>query len=661
MNHLTLITLFFVGFLSSIAVFWVTRSRKFVVSLACHVVAVTASVALAWPVLTTGTAVTIPLGINTWSGPLVIVIDSVSAFFILLIDLVCFAGFLYALFYLKTYLNRKRAVILSLHLFSLVWLHASMVLVTSFRDGIAFLIAWELMSLFSFVLVLFDAGKESTLKTGINYLIQMHMSFALIMLGFLAGANDSVIGFDPVKSYFENNSNLGLFLLFFAGFGIKAGFIPLHTWLPRAHPAAPAHVSGIMSGVMIKMGIYGILRISSLLTEDFFEIGLTVLVVSMVTGLLGVVLAIVQHDLKRLLAYHSIENIGIIGIGLGIALLGISYRQPVLVFGGLAGCLMHNLNHALFKSLLFFNAGNVYQATGTVNMGRLGGLAGKLHHTSVAFLVGSLAISGLPPFNGFISEFLIYNGIAEALITAGFSLAVAGVAAVLSLVLIGGLCIFCFSKAFGLTFLGTRREPRPDPVRLLPVSSHFPSILIIPLLLSVGLFPQAWLALLTPSLAALPSFHVQAQQAPAFLHTIGYVNGAVIGSVVLVWLIKRYVHQRVQPSGPTWGCGYTAGDYRHQYTPTSYAASLREIIAPALESRNSYRRLHEQEIFPEPRDFTLHTTDGIEHHLLLKPVHFVIHLLPRLGLTQTGHINHYLVYPLMFILLLSLLSYLNVL
>ena len=186
-----------------------------------------------------------------------LVIDPLSAYFTLIINLICLCGVLYAGGYLKPYLPKKSAVFISLHLFSLLWLHAAMVLVVSVQDGIAFLLAWELMSLFSFVLVIFEAQKESTLKTGINYLLQMHLGFALIMLGFLIAANQTGdLSFGGVGKFFTTASNVPLFLVFFAGFGIKAGFIPFHSWLPRAHPAAPSHVSGIMSGVMIKMGIY---------------------------------------------------------------------------------------------------------------------------------------------------------------------------------------------------------------------------------------------------------------------------------------------------------------------------------------------------------------------------------------------------------------------
>ena len=215
--------------------------------------------------------------------------------------------------------------------------------------------------------------------------------------------------------YFSNHSNLLLFILFFIGFGIKAGFIPMHTWLPEAHPAAPSHVSGVMSGVMIKMGIYGILRVLMSVQNDLLLIGLIILSISLVSGVLGVMMAIVQHDLKRLLAYHSIENIGIIGIGIGLGMIGLATNNTALALLGFSGGLLHVLNHSLFKSLLFFNAGSVYKATHTRNIEQLGGLMKKMPYTAILFLIGSLAICGLPPFNGFISEYLIYLGMFKSL------------------------------------------------------------------------------------------------------------------------------------------------------------------------------------------------------------------------------------------------------
>ncbi len=223
------------------------------------------------------------------------------------------------------------------------------------------------------------------------------------------------MSFDALRLYFSNHSNLPVFLLFFIGFGIKAGFIPLHTWLPQAHPAAPSHVSGVMSGVMIKMGIYGILRVLMSVQSDLWWIGIIILVVSLISGILGVMMAIVQHDLKRLLAYHSIENIGIIGIGIGLGVIGLATNNAALSLLGFSGGLLHVLNHSLFKSLLFFNAGSVYQAAHSRNIEQLGGLMKRMPYTAIFFLIGSLAICGLPPFNGFISEYLIYLGMFKSL------------------------------------------------------------------------------------------------------------------------------------------------------------------------------------------------------------------------------------------------------
>src|SRR5258708_7607985 len=281
-----------------------------------------------------------------------------------------------------------------------------MIQVVSMRDGISFLTSWEMMSLSSFLLVIFEGDKEATLKTGINYLVQMHVGFICILLAFLLvfRANGQ-FGFDALADYFASHDNLWIFLLLFTGFGIKAGFVPLHSWLPHAHPAAPSHVSGIMSGIMIKMGLYGILRVLTHVQTDFMTIGLFVLTISIITGLTGILYAIFQHDLKKILAYSSIENIGIIGIGIGIATIGKEMNNDVLSFLGLAGALFHIMNHAFYKSMLFYTAGNVYFATHTRDQNHLGGIIQQMPKTGLLFLLGSIAIYVIPAFNAFISAF----------------------------------------------------------------------------------------------------------------------------------------------------------------------------------------------------------------------------------------------------------------
>ncbi len=338
-------------------------------------------------------------------------VDSLSAIFILLVNFTVLSQFFYAAGYLKGYTDNKSALKISLHYSNIVYAHISMLLVVMVQTALEFLIFWEILSLSTFILVLFDGENEKIRRSAINYLFQMHLGMFLILSGFVITSNISSSGFDAVRIYFSIHKTWPVFLLFFIGFGLKAGFLGMHTWLPDAHPAAPSHVSALMSGIIIKMGIYGILRITSFLPADSLYIGIAVLLFSSLSGLYGVMQAIVQHDIKKLLAFHSIENIGIIGMGIGIGIIGKSTGNDILSYMGFGGAVLHTINHALFKSLLFYGAGAVVKATHTRNIEDMGGLLRVMPRTGIFFLIGSLAICGLPPFNGFISEFIIYSGL----------------------------------------------------------------------------------------------------------------------------------------------------------------------------------------------------------------------------------------------------------
>jgi formate hydrogenlyase subunit 3/multisubunit Na+/H+ antiporter MnhD subunit len=654
-----MLALFKASQLLSFVIFFLPKKWKHSFGLLLHVLLVISSSSAAVFSLWNQQVVEVNSGIVTWSGPILITIDPLSSFFILAINLICICGVIYARGYLKPYINRKSAPVLSMHLISLLWLHAAMLMIVSSRDGIAFLLSWEVMSLTSFILVIFDGHKENILKTGINYLLQMHLSFALIMLGFLVASEGTTISFDAVGDYFSQHPNAPLFMLFFAGFGIKAGFMPMHTWLPRAHPAAPSHVSAIMSGIMIKMGIYGILRVSQYVQQDWFVIGLWVLFFAILSGIMGVIMAILQHDLKRLLAYHSIENIGIIGIGIGVSFLGKAFNDPNLYALGLAGALLHTLNHALFKSLLFFSAGNLKHSVHTVNMDHLGGIINKMRLTGFAFLIGALAISGIPPFNGFISEFLIYSGIISNFPNAGFAMVFVGTITIISLVTIGGLCLFCFTKAFGMSFLGTMRTNLKPEVKEVEPIMIVPLMVIIAVIISIGIFPAWYGGILHRALATTFNVTIQADVLNS-LFSIGRVDLVVIGVIgaIVVWKLAMQ-RKAVIAQGPTWGCGYSAGDYRHQYTPTSYAENIREIIQYTVDSSRQYEHIKEEEIFPERRKFVTENKDLMEEKTILPTVNFLVYLLPKLGLVQTGRIHHYLIYPLVFLIVIVLISYLN--
>ena len=313
-------------------------------------------------------------------GEIVIRADALSGWFILLTNFTMLTGILYGRHYMRAY--EKSSSSISLHYISYILNHFAMIGIFCVQNMLGFLCIWEMMTISAFLMIIFEHGKMEILKAGINYLIQAHISITFLTLGFIWVS--SYIGsydFNAIAEYTLSAHpalSFLLFLCFFIGFGIKAGFVPFHTWLPHAHPAAPSHVSGIMSGVIIKLGIFGILRILLLIKINYTEVGYTILVISVISGVYGVMLAIIQHNVKKLLAYHSIENIGIIGIGIGLGCLGLGTNNPFLIFAGFAGALLHTLNHSLFKSLLFYVAGTVYQATHTMDIEKLGGLIKKM-------------------------------------------------------------------------------------------------------------------------------------------------------------------------------------------------------------------------------------------------------------------------------------------
>jgi formate hydrogenlyase subunit 3/multisubunit Na+/H+ antiporter MnhD subunit len=539
-----------------------------------------------------------------------------------------------------------------------------MIMVVMIHEGLAFLIVWELMALSSFLLVIFDAEDRTIMKTGISYLIQMHVGMFFILIGFLiVDKTTGQMSFEALKLYFSNHSAILLFILFFIGFGIKAGFIPMHTWLPEAHPAAPSHVSGVMSGVMIKMGIYGILRVLLSVQNDLLLIGLIILSVSLISGVLGVMMAIVQHDLKRLLAYHSIENIGIIGIGIGLGMIGLATNNIPLCLLGFSGGLLHILNHSLFKSLLFFNAGSVYQSAHTRNIEQLGGLMKKMPYTAFLFLIGSLAICGLPPFNGFISEYLIYIGIFKSLSAASLYQSIILLSSIVGLTLIGGLAIFCFTKAFGIVFLG---EPRSDKASMAKEVSKvmiFPQFLTVAFIVLIGLvsalFVKPILNIVSQSFR-LPDINQAVSLSVNNLTQISILSGIFVLTIIIL-LIYRHFHLKTKQLelGPTWGCGYTAGTFKQQYTATSYAYNFNHLAKPLLQTKKIMEDIGEEEIFPAPRTFESHSDDIFKKLFIDKPIDWFSTLLKKIAVMQTGQIQHYILYAFIFMLMVFLLTWIN--
>lgn len=602
------------------------------------------------------------LDIPFWGGTPSFVIDKLSSFFILVINFTSLTGIIYGSGYLKPYQEKISNISLSLHVWAFLILHLSMLLVVTMRGGFTFLMAWEMMSMSSFILVIFEGTREENLKTGIKYLVQMHAGFTFLLLGFLWVSDATgIFGFDAMAPYFASHSNWAIFLVMFLGFGIKAGFVPLHTWLPHAHPAAPSHVSGVMSGVMIKMGIYGILRVLMDIQSDFLIIGSILIGVSIVTGIMGILYASFQKDMKKLLAYSSIENIGIIGLGMGIAVMGQYLKNEVITTLALTGSMLHILNHSLYKSMLFYTAGNVYYSTHTRDLDKLGGIIKWMPVSGLFFLVGSLSICAIPPFNGFISEFLIYNSVFQTIGAADFFTSLMILVVVLSLVVIGGLSVYSFTKAFGLSFLGNRRGgSHHGEVKEVPLIMCIPGMIIIFVILSISLMsPWAvgWAGEISGQFYHLNyNEEVLSTNIPIF-QKISLVNLMIFAVAGILFLARNRFQRKEIRLGTTWGCGYSAGDFRHQYTSTSYSHYLRELSGPAVDLTDNYLVIKESEIFPGPRKFETTMRDVVEEKIIIEPVEHGLSRMIKIGWAQTGKINHYLIYPLAFLMLIMLLTF----
>ncbi len=393
--------------------------------------------------------------------------DALSAIFVLIINITSISTLIYSKGYLSHELPHKSSVEISLHYLSIVVMYFSMLGVVCSDGGFSFLLFWELMSISSFILILFNAQRKEVMKASLTYLIMMHIGFILLLIGFvLLNESCGSANFRDLTTYFNVENPLPIFIIFLLGFGMKAGLFPMHIWLPKAYSAAPPHIAALMSGAVTKMGVYGIFRVVSYMeaAPTIRTAGIIILSMGIVTGLWGIILASLQNDIKRILAYSSIENIGIIFIGLGMALIGKSSGSYLLAQCAICGALLHIINHSFFKSLLFFGAGNILSKVETTSLNELGGVAKSMPMTATLFIVGSVAICALPPLNGFVSEFLIYIGMFDS-IASGKDVLFAA-AAIGSLALIGGLVILSFT----MPWLRLRRS---TTYRSLLWESHF--------------------------------------------------------------------------------------------------------------------------------------------------------------------------------------------
>ena len=617
---------------------------------------------LAFPALS-GQVVELSVFAGTFLGDIAIRIDGISAWFILIINFTSLTGVFYGIGYLKAYSNP--APKLTLHWLLFILFHLSMVWVCMLQNGFAFLLAWELMSLTSMLLVIFDHNNAQTLKAGINYLVQMHISVVFLTIGFIwVYSSTGSFSFEAIRSFFQSNNNIWLFLLFFVGFGLKAGFIPLHSWLPHAHPAAPSHISGVMSGVIVKLGIYGIFRIITFLNSDFVLLGEIILSLSVLTGIYGILNATVHRDFKRMLAYCTIENIGIIGIGIGIGLIGIGNGSPVMYYLGFGGALLHVLNHSLFKSLLFYSAGSVFQQTHTRDMEHLGGLIKSMPKTAAIFLAGAVAIGGLPPFNGFVSEFIIYIGLIEGIHSNSLSQILLFVLSLAGLSVIGGLSVLTFTKTFGVMFLGTPRTELHNKPHEASKLMLVPQYVIIAIMLSVAFIPQFYMGIIGNALMAIIPLDADMTIISGYVNTISGISMyslILIGIAGAIWLIRSFImKQYSQRIDVTWGCGYTAPTSRIQYTGKSFSKPLGKILNFLLIEQKHFEEIQPGEIFPHKRSYISHYFDFFERNLIDPIISRLNYSANYFSFIQNGRIQSYVLYGIVFILAMFILTVFNI-
>ena len=603
-------------------------------------------------VLATGISLVETFYFNNIFGAVKFSIDTLSAFFIIVISTMSLVSVIYSKGYLKQYLQKGENI--NSHLIFLTMLIASMLLVVTCQNAFMFLICWEIMSLSSFFLVIFENKKKEVLKAGIKYLVFMHISVLFIIMSFaLISINSGSFDFASFKEILQNNSQLAnlAFCLAFIGFGTKAGFVPFHNWLPDAHPAAPSHVSAIMSGVMIKTGIYGILRLLTWIVVPSLFISYSVLIISVISGLYGVLYAISQHDLKRLLAYHSIENIGIIGIGIGVGMLGLAYNQPIIAILGFSGGILHILNHSIFKELLFLSAGGVYVKTHTRNVEELGGLIKSMPKTAALFLTGSIAICGLPPFNGFISEFLIYFGMFKSLSVHHFICITVILFAISGLALIGTMAILCFTKAFSVIFLGMPRSEAAEKV-----NSDCENSMILPmsflaiLTLLIGVLPQYVFNFVIKAVDVLVNVNLPMNSEPVeLMQVISLYSLAFISVVWVLILVKKRIYKKKAVLFETWGCGYNRANNHMQYTASSYASPFLSMLKPLFKKVFDIEK--PKKLFPQNAHFRLHVDDIEEAYLIEPLVKYDEWFLSKFEALQSGNIQSYIKYGLGFLVI----------
>ena len=518
-----------------------------------------------------------------WSAPLGDVrfgIDPLSAFFIVPLVVLGALCAVYGGFYLDD--QRARRWLAAPACFYNLLL-ASMLTVLVARDGIVLVMAWEVMTLASFVLVVFDHAEAEVRRAGWIYLVASHLGVACILSMFVLLGRIGGYDFATVAASHSTGVATVAGVLGLVGFGVKAGIVPLHVWLPEAHAAAPSHVSALMSGVLIKLGIYGVLRTITFVGPAL-PWGPLLVAIGIVGALVGIGLAFYQRDFKRALAYSSVENVGVVLIGLGVGLWGAENAHPLVAALGLCGGLFHIWNHAVMKGLMFLGAGSLLHGAGTRDIGRMGGLMKRMPRTGALLVIGSVAIAAVPPLNGFASEWLMYLGLARIGTEPGTGGGLWTIFAVAALAMVGVIAVLCFVRLIGLGLLG---QPRSETAEHAHESGRGMLVPMIALAITAIGLPFALPILasaLEPVIGVLTGRSYDLGVIGDTLAPITVLSGAIWAAGIAAFLVVRRLSRR-QRAGATWGCGYTVPSARMQYTGASFAEGLNRLLPRVMRER----------------------------------------------------------------------------
>lgn len=585
-----------------------------------------------------------------FAGGTAIGLDPLSAFFLIPVFLVGGLGSIYGLGYWsqKQHPENGRKV-------RLFWglLVAGMALLVVSRHAMVFLMGWEVMALSAFFLVSAEDERSESRQAGWHYLAATHVSTLTLFALFAIWRSET--GSYYFHALGDHALTLGMmntiFFLALVGFGLKAGMMPLHFWLPGAHANAPSHVSAMLSGVVLKMGIYGLLRVLSLLPAPPSAWGGLILALGTISGLLGVVFALGQHDLKRLLAYHSIENIGIILMGLGLAMLGCSDDRPEWVVLGLSGSLLHVWNHGLFKSLLFLCAGSVLHGAHSRQIDRLGGLAKGMPWTAAFFVLGAAAICGLPPLNGFVSELFVYLGLFRSFTSLGSGGAAAALAAPV-LAMMGALAVACFVKVCGAVFLGTPRSAAATEAQESPLIMRAPMAVLAACCFLIGVMPVLVCPILDRVIASWSPANGIAIEGVAVLAPVTDIAvlaiALLLGAVTVSFMISYRC--RVAARVGTWDCGFARPTSRMQYTAASFAYSIVSMFAWILRPRVHPARVEGP--FPKATEMSSHVDDAVLDRVLVPGWRSAKRRIGWFRRFQQGLTQQYLLYILIAVILM---------